>query len=300
MVGVRVEDRRLNGRVVLMVAAGSSIDDNVATMPFTLAHPAAVIPIARRFGRYVVPSALVIGSVSPDLAYFLPLRVSRGGSHSFAGLLWFCLPVGFAVYLLFHLVLERPLVSLLPTWVARRLTGVLCAPRRLPAVPWPAVLASLVVGALTHLGWDAFTHDGAPAVRSIGALHAQLCSIGPYPVLVYKVLQHASTLFGTALLIVWASRWLRQAPMQVADPTLFLAPWKRVTAVAVILGLPLCAGLAAGLLAIAHPITLPALQVSVWRSVVFSISALGVAVCSFSLVWHLRIPAGRRNTRYCP
>ena len=37
-------------------------------MPFTLSHPAAVIPL-RRWGIF---SALIIGSIMPDSVYFLP------------------------------------------------------------------------------------------------------------------------------------------------------------------------------------------------------------------------------------
>lgn len=41
-------------------------------MPFTGSHPAAVLPLLR-WG--LIPSALVIGSMSPDLGYFLPLGI---------------------------------------------------------------------------------------------------------------------------------------------------------------------------------------------------------------------------------
>jgi len=37
-------------------------------MPFTLAHPAAVLPL---FRGPLVPAALVVGAVAPDLPYFL-------------------------------------------------------------------------------------------------------------------------------------------------------------------------------------------------------------------------------------
>jgi Domain of unknown function (DUF4184) len=62
-------------------------------VPYPFAHPAAVLLLARPMGRFAVPSALVIGSVIPDLWYFLPF-VGREASHSPAGLFWFCLPAG--------------------------------------------------------------------------------------------------------------------------------------------------------------------------------------------------------------
>src|SRR3982751_4122954 len=51
-------------------------------MPFTASHPAAVLPLIR---LGLPPSALVIGSMGPDLPYFLP--VGRGlETHTLVGL----------------------------------------------------------------------------------------------------------------------------------------------------------------------------------------------------------------------
>src|SRR2546422_563636 len=83
-------------------------------MPFTLAHPAAVIPLRRVLGRASVLSALIIGSLSPDVIYFIPLGIGRATSHSLAGLFWFCIPVGFVGYLLFHALLRPIGYYLLP------------------------------------------------------------------------------------------------------------------------------------------------------------------------------------------
>ena len=131
-------------------------------MPFTLAHPAAAIPLRRVLGSYAVLSALVIGSLTPDLSYFVPVRIPRGASHSPLALLWFCLPMGLSVYVAFHAFLKRPLVSLLPSYLRRRLIPVVDHPGGLPAAPWAGVVVSLVAGATTHILWDAFTHSGAP------------------------------------------------------------------------------------------------------------------------------------------
>ena len=57
-------------------------------MPLTIAHPAAVIPLQRWLGTWAIPSALVIGSVAPDLAYVLPIGISRAADHSLAALSW--------------------------------------------------------------------------------------------------------------------------------------------------------------------------------------------------------------------
>jgi hypothetical protein len=165
-------------------------------MPYPFAHPAALLPLAPLMGRFAVPSALVIGSIVPDLWQVLPSG-SRDLSHSGPGLLFFCLPVGLAAYLLFHLLLKTACIALLPPALAGRVRGF--AVRGLPAVPWHAVLASLVAGALTHLLWDGLTHAHGVQTNSINWL------------------QHASTLFGTLVLAWWLWRKVRSAQVSPAQ-----------------------------------------------------------------------------------
>jgi hypothetical protein len=156
-------------------------------MPYPIAHPAAVLPLARLMGRFAVPSALAIGSIAPDLWYLVP-SLERDDSHSLAGLAWFCVPVGLLVYLVFHLFLKQPLIALL----SARLRAF--TPARLPDAPWITVLVSLVAGALTHLGWDELTHSYD----------------GLFPR--FNWLQHGSTVLGSAVLLWWATQKLREVP----------------------------------------------------------------------------------------
>jgi hypothetical protein len=184
-------------------------------VPYPFAHPAAVLPLVGPMGRFAVPSALVIGSIVPDLWYFVP-SVNRLDSHSPAALLWFCLPVGFLLYALFHRVLKEPLIALL----SPRLAG-FTSPG-LPAAPWHAVAASLVAGALTHIVWDALTHSNDHAVHG------------------HNWLQHASTALGTAVLAWWIWRKLRRAPAIPAAPV--LSPMARIcTVVALIAAMAISA-----------------------------------------------------------
>ncbi|HEV3008466.1 MAG TPA: DUF4184 family protein, partial [Burkholderiales bacterium] len=174
-------------------------------MPYPFAHPVAVLPLVRPLGRFAAPSALAIGSTLPDLWHFVPL-VGREDSHSVAGLFWFCLPLGLAAYVTFHLLLKHPLIALLPTTISRRLAGF--TSRRLPAAPWYAVSVSLLVGALTHLIWDGLTHSNDHAVHA------------------HNWVQHANTLLGSALLGGWIWHKLRRAP--VAAPPAEMSSFARV------------------------------------------------------------------------
>lgn len=62
--------------------------------------------------------------------------------------------------------------------------------RRSLRAPWPAIAVSLLVGALTHFAWDAVTHS--------------------YAYEGFYVLQHASTILGSAFIVWWYTRrlWL--------------------------------------------------------------------------------------------
>ena len=62
-------------------------------MPFTLAHPAIVLPLAAKKLR-MSATGLVIGSMVPDFEYFIRMRTESKYSHTLAGLFWFDLPLG--------------------------------------------------------------------------------------------------------------------------------------------------------------------------------------------------------------
>lgn len=203
-------------------------------MPFTFAHPAAALPLLRPLGRYGSLSALVIGSIAPDLAFVVPIDVTREQTHGLAGLLLFCLPAGGAAYLLFHLLLKVPLLALFP----QRLRQKLAIPAARPRAPWSAVLMSLLSGAATHLVWDSFTHPGTAVVDALPALQVLLVSVSGYDMFGYKVLQHASSVVGMMLLALWLGRWIKTAPPG-HEPWPALAPVVRWVWLAAIIAGPL-------------------------------------------------------------
>lgn len=155
----------------------------------------------------------------PDLWYFVPF-VSRDATHSAAALVWFCLPIGLVVYAMFHLLVKHPLLALFPRALSGRLAS-FTAPS-LPAVPWHAVVVSLLTGALTHIVWDALTHSNDYAIQG------------------HNWLQHVNTAIGTAILAWWIWRKLRRAP--VTEPTLALSPVARTCTVVALLAAMAAAG----------------------------------------------------------
>ncbi|MPY59640.1 DUF4184 family protein [Streptomyces spongiae] len=190
-------------------------------MPFTLSHAAAVLPAVRLDGTGrgpLVPSLLVAGSFAPDLTYYaasvLPGAMEFGDfTHSFTGVLTFDVLVTWALVGVW-LVLREPLVALLP----RRRQGRVAAlvgcragherPRgrlRPSEVAWWYV--SAVLGALTHVVWDAFTHLDRWGMRLFPVLGQEIAG-SP----LYWYLQYGGSAVAAVVIAVFVVLALRRQP----------------------------------------------------------------------------------------
>lgn len=163
-------------------------------MPFTFAHPAAVLWGARWHQSGLPFSAFVIGSMSPDFEYFLRLRLLSFYSHSTVGIVIFCLPVGLVVYVLHRWVIAPALYRNLPCAVRERLVESL--PRRALLIS-----AAIMIGAATHILWDGFTHGHGYFVTGSATLESKVMGLP-----VYKFLQHGSTFLGFGIMAFWCYR----------------------------------------------------------------------------------------------
>jgi hypothetical protein len=185
-------------------------------MPFTLAHPAAILPLRRFSFLQTVP--LIIGSLVPDLGYFLPQRLYPlfADSHSAVGLFICDLPVGMALLVL-TLLLRDPLTALLS---ARARFVCYRSIERFTERPlhWPIAILSLLVGAWTHLAWDSFTHAGGWTTLRVAALSAPVSVLG-WNTELTRLLQYMSSLFGLVVLTVWFMRLVRAAPTRLCNDT---------------------------------------------------------------------------------
>jgi len=171
-------------------------------MPWTVAHAAAVIPLHRWSRARLSFPGLVAGSMAPDMPYYL-LRFDLGQfAHTPAGTVLACVPLGLLALLLLH-ALREPLVFAMPQ-PHRAAWGSVLDQR----APNPAILVlSIVLGAWTHIAWDACTHGTGWVVEQVPLLQQPLpgTSIG-----LYHGLQELSTIAGTLVLVVLYRRWLRR------------------------------------------------------------------------------------------
>lgn len=255
-------------------------------MPFTVAHPAAVLPLLRLTrGRGVVPAALVVGSMVPDLPYFAPVPLVRSDTHALASVPGVDLLLGLVVYALWQGLLAPAAVALAPAAVRGRLPAGCPRPLR-DDVRSPAravaVVLSLVAGTVTHLAWDALTHDGRWGSEHLGILRERLG-----PLLGVQWVQHVSTLVGLAVLTVWLVRWWRRTPPR-PDRTRPrpVGGRGRAVAVAAVVGpaAPAAAVAAAGALLLPDP----ALERAAFLAVTTGGSVSLAAACAVAVVLRLR------------
>lgn len=175
-------------------------------MPFTLAHPAIVLPLSRWFPRAVCGTGVVIGSMTPDLAPALFLPGGREFSHSLPGVVVVDVPL--AVLLAFGLqrYARLPLARHAPPAIGLLLAG--WAAEVWAVGGWARLLCSCAIGSLSHLVWDGFTHATGPFVAIWPALRAGV-EIAGRELPVYRFLQHTSSVVGTAIvaMALARSRW---------------------------------------------------------------------------------------------
>lgn len=188
-------------------------------MPFTPAHAVVAVPFVR---TPLLPAAIAIGAMTPDLPLFVvgtPLTYQVTHTNVVVSAL-----VALALTAGWYALLRPAVRELSPAWLAARLPAEWDAvggqawdavrqPRPGARAPvWRSgavfpvlVAASLVMGVVSHIAWDAFTHEGRWGMRVFPALAEQWGALPGY-----KWLQYGSGVVGLTVLAVFALLWLRQ------------------------------------------------------------------------------------------
>jgi hypothetical protein len=192
-------------------------------VPFTPSHAVVALPFVR---TPLVPAAIAVGAMAPDLPLFLRgLPLHYGRTHSLEWLPATIL-VALALLLVWRCALRPAVRELSPRLLAERLPvswdagagaalretfAIGGSPRRASGRGILLLVVSLALGIVSHVVWDLFTHEGRWGVRVLPLLAE------PWgPLVGVKWLQHGSSLIGLLILGVWALLWLRrQAPVVV-------------------------------------------------------------------------------------
>lgn len=263
-------------------------------MPFTGSHPAAILPLVR---LGLPASALVIGTMAPDLPYYLPTPTTAAHTHTLAGALGADVVLGLCAFLVWHLVLVPPLVWAAPEGLQRRIPDHLRTGSmqrlRTPGYLWRACLA-LAIGALTHVAWDEFTDAGTWGTRLFPWLETTMLGLA-----IHRWFHLAGSLGGLALLAWFLARWWRRAPTHgSADP---IGPAVRWGMGLLLLG---WAGWAAAHVAVTM-LQAPgrfSRQALVVRSLVEFLSTVAISVIAAAVLWHVAqvVRAHRKRSTSAP
>jgi hypothetical protein len=181
-------------------------------MPATFAHPAAVLPFRYLGSRWWNFTALVIGSMTPDLAYYVRRFDVATYAHSLSGTFVFCVPFGLLAFAIFR-PLRAPLCYLLPQPHRSALMPLAEARLSLTLRTLLVLCVSVLLGAWTHTVADSCTHKTGWVVQRVPWLQTTLFQIGAadFPV------HHAGSTVGSLALIVAYLAWLRRQPRRAPE-----------------------------------------------------------------------------------
>lgn len=252
-------------------------------MPWTFAHPAAILPLRPLCPRWLSWPALVLGSMAPDLSYYVGLHGwASAFCHTPLGVVTVCLPL--SLLLLALLLRFASPLSVLLTEPHRALVRSHLQPS--PHAAWRALavaVLSILLGAATHLLWDSFTHEGRWGSELLPVLKAPLLEALDRQFHVTNLLQHLSTAVGVAALALVYRRTLRGRPPAAPNPQdarrrrLLLACLAAAAAVGAMSAYALT------------PVTLPAYASHlIVRTVVWSTSCFATLFVIGSLAWSRR------------
>lgn len=245
-------------------------------VPFTLAHPAAVLLLRRT--RLPV-AAMVAGAMSPDLpvffdAYGWPYNLT----HSLLGIVTVDLLVGLLAVAIWFSFLRDPLVDVLPASLRERL-----APRaRYQPGQWRLAVPAVVAGSVTHVTWDLFTHHDRWGVRHLAWLHEQHGRL-----VGYHWAQYSSSIIGLTVCGWWLCTALGARERR---PHPVLVPALGVRALGVVAAITVAAGVVAGATA-----PEPGLRMMVSQTAVVGTIIGTFAVLVLAAIWNLLDRADRRG-----
>ena len=168
-------------------------------MPFTFAHPIFALPFKYVKPKYLSVTGLALGSMSPDFEYFIMLQPYQSIGHSVSGLLLQAIPLSVIFAVLFHTIVKEILVLHLPSNynIDQRAYNAL-GKWRLNFKEWILFILSVIIGFITHVFIDGFTHSNGYFV----AKYTLLRELVIYNLPLYKILQHSFSLFGL-FMITW-------------------------------------------------------------------------------------------------
>lgn len=204
-------------------------------MPFTFSHPAAVLPLSFLPKRWVSMTGLIIGSMAPDFEKFIRMGSHNTNSHTWQSIFWFNLPLGIVLCFVFHVVVRDALIDNLPGILKKRLD-------RFKRFNWKAhfrkhyliIIISIIIGAVSHIALDSFTHSHGIFVKWFPILKARV-PIGHRWVAVYNLMQFGGSLVGGLIVLYAIMQLSREETVRQNSCGKMFRYWFTVTIVALLI-----------------------------------------------------------------
>src|SRR5688572_20309079 len=144
-------------------------------MPFTVAHPAIVLPLVFLPRKWISMTGLIFGSLMPDAESYLRMYTEKEITHSWLGFFLFGLPLGLILTFVFHNVIRNPLINSLPLFLQQRFS-------RFREFNWNkrfknkaiVIIISMIVGGISHFFWDGFSHFDSVLLTSYPRLRGHI------------------------------------------------------------------------------------------------------------------------------
>jgi len=215
----------------------------------------------------------------PDLPYFIHMTGHIRLGHTTRGIFAFDLPVGLLLLWLFHVLVKRPLVSLAPEYIRRRIDEKALQFR---FGPWPRLLLialSLLIGIVTHVLWDGLTHEHGLFVKHWEVLRER--SVAEIHYANFRLLQLGFSVVGFAT-VAWAlwEYWKKKPEATDSVPSRF-APGQRIRLVMVGAAIAVAFGIGMFFVAVRHH----TFRWSLVELVIYTITCACAQLLVYSVWW---------------
>ncbi len=165
-------------------------------MPFTFCHPAIVLPFNKIASNRISMTGLIAGSMSPDFEYFIRMQMIRTHGHELEAMIWFNLPICFALAFIYHGIVKIPLTTHLPHILSSRISVYNSMDWfKWFRSHWLAFIYSALIGIFSHIFWDTFTHAHGIFGENPHLLRSEIVIRG-HDLFLFEILQLLSSVIG--------------------------------------------------------------------------------------------------------
>lgn len=169
-------------------------------MPFTLAHPAITLPILR--SKRISATTLVVGSMVPDVEYFITMRDDCTNAHTLGAIFFEYLPLTILISIIFHTLIRKEFLGRLvvPRWSLKTLTA------SWKNYLWEhgvVILYSALLGIASHMVWDSFTHMDTFFTAPFSAFYHERFHVFGFNAPFSIYMQYFSSIFGCFTMLIY-------------------------------------------------------------------------------------------------